>query len=557
MDVIYDPLPQGKYIRLLEVWVDSRSHELAGKFKLISLDDCTHNYTAISYAWENPAPVSRIRFPDGRSLSLSQTLSGLFDSLRKRHDAFIVWIDALCINQKDLDERASQVRLMGKVYSSAEQVLLWLGASTQETKDAFRFIESKQTLSWPEDWDKEKDFSGLSPLFSLLERPWFQRVWVIQEVTLSDNVLIACGEDTIDFDNFRLCVFGLWKFFEGWYDEGGDDAAVRGLWCMTRLIFIRDEFQDSGAVRYEVLLQAAFHCQATDKRDMVFAFRGIADKDRLVPEPDYTASVEDVYTETAIALLCHGTSLDLLALGGIAVRKQLSELPTWTPDLRHHSYSEPFVPCDRAAWNTGGILQAPPTLVPPNQLRLQVKAFDTVEVTCATFNSYSVTDQQTAVREIFALRQRLPYEVSEELWIDMVASSLIFGLDIDDEPAGPEYREYFNEWLQWLQSSSTQEDLQKISSNKYHRTLGPRINGWKAFLTKQGFFCIGPPVVAAGDEICAVPGCRLPIIVRPDPQASVAEPLHQYILVNWCFVQGLMYGEAIAREQLIEDVLLR
>ena len=143
---------------------------------------------------------------------------------------------------------------------------------------------------------------------------------------------------------------------------------------------------------------------------MIFAFRGIADKDRPVPEPDYTVSVEDV--------------------------------------------------------NTDGILQAPPTLVPPNQLRLQVKAFDTVEMTCATFNSYSVTDQQTVVWEIFSLRQRLPYEVSEELWRDVMTSSLIFGLDIEDEPAGPEYREYFNEWLQWLQSSSTQEDLQIISTNK-------------------------------------------------------------------------------------------
>lgn len=168
-----------------------------------------------------------------------------------------------------------------------------------------------------------------------------------------------------------------------------------------------------------------------------------------------------------------------------------------------------------------------------------------------------MTDQQTAVREIFALRQRLPYKVSEELWIEIVASSLIFGLDIDDEPACPEYREYFNEWLQWLQLSSTQEDLQKISSNKYHRILGPRIDEWKAFLTKQGFFCIGPPVVAAGNEICAVPGCQLPIIVRLDPQASDAEPLPQYILVNCCFVQGLMFGEAITPEQLIKDILLR
>jgi hypothetical protein len=59
----------------------------------------------------------------------------------------------------------------------------------------------------------------------------------------------------------------------------------------------------------------------------------------------------------------------------------------------------------------------------------------------------------------------------------MVAWSLIFGLDIDDDPAGPEYREYFKEWLKWLQSSSTQADLAKINSNKYQRTIRVRIDG--------------------------------------------------------------------------------
>jgi hypothetical protein len=76
-------------------------------------------------------------------------------------------------------------------------------------------MELKQTLSQPDDWDLEKDFSGLESLFTILERPYFQRVWVIQEVTLSNNVLMACGSDRMDFDNFRLCIFAMWKFFEG------------------------------------------------------------------------------------------------------------------------------------------------------------------------------------------------------------------------------------------------------------------------------------------------------------------------------------------------------
>jgi hypothetical protein len=555
MDLTYNPLPQGNYIRLLEVCQDSLSHELICKFNIVCIDDCRHIYTAISYAWGSQAPVSRIRFSDGQSIPLSFTLSTLFDSLRKNNRSFTLWIDAICINQNDTVEKSSQVRLMGQIYSCAEQVLLWLGESNQETQDAFRFMESKQTLSWSDDWDLEENLLGLESLFSILERPYFQRVWVIQEVALSDDVLMVCGNDRIDFGIFRICVFAVWKFFEGWGDLDVYSDARRGLSCATEMISIRDEYQDAGAVRYEKLLQAALHCKATDYRDMVFAFRGIGDNDRPVPNPDYNASVEDVYIKTAIALLSHGTSLDSLALSGVGFRQRPSGLPSWVPDLRYHSYDEPFDSCDRASWSTGGPLQVPATIVAPNQLRLQVRVFDSVDVSCAIFNSSSVTEQKTAMEGVLSLKQKLPSDVSQQSWLDVVAWSLIFGLDIEDDPAGPEYREYFNEWLEWLQSSSTEEDLAKINNNKYQRTIGIRIDGWKAFMTKRGSFCIGPPGVAVGDLVCVVPGCRFPLILRSNKIGSDNESHSRYILVSWCFVQGIMHGEAMELGHLLDVVL--
>lgn len=565
----YDPLPSGTHIRLLKIRLDWLTRELVCKFKTVSLDR-KPKYKAISYAWGDPTPVRTIKFSDGQSFPLSATLSDLFDSLRKSNDTSLVWIDALCINQKDDVEKAAQVSLMGRVYSSALQVLLWLGNSTQGTIDAFRFMQPKQKLSWPEDWEKLEDLSGLDSMFALLERPWFQRVWVIQEVILNDNVVMVCGDNLIDFDNFRICVFAVWKFAQDWSKYDDESPALRGLWCVTRLLFMRDEYQDSGAVRYEILLQAAYHCQATDKRDMVFAFKGIADKKILVPEPDYkvsiqdpnySAAVEEVYTKTAIALLCHGASLDVLALGGIAVRKYSSNLPTWVPDLRHHSYSEPFVPCERLAWDTGGTLQVAP-VVSQDQLRLQINPFDVVMAISIVFDSLSVIDQKSALREILAMREILPYTISEHDWLDKVAESLTFGLDIEDEPVElADYREDFNEWLAWLQSSSDQDDLQKITSNKYYRTIAPRVDGWKAFLTQRGFFCIGPPSVQERDMLCTAPGSRFPLVLRSDPKASDSEPLPECILVSWCFVHGLMhygvYNNATTPQQKTVHILLR
>jgi hypothetical protein len=288
---------------------------------------------------------------------------------------------------------------------------------------------------------------------------------------------------------------------------------------------------------------------------MVFAFQGIGGSDRPVPDPDYNALVEDVYIKTAIALLCHGTSLDSLALSGVGFREQPSNLPSWVPDFRYHSYGEPFVPCDRASWSTGGSLEVLATIVPPNQLRLQVRVFDFVDVNCAKFNSFSMTEQKTAMEGVLSLKQRLPYNVSQESWLDVVAWSLIFGLDINDVLAGPEYREYFNKWLKWLQSSSTQANLAKINNNKYKRTIRMRIDRWKAFMTKRGSFCIGSPKVAVGDMICVVLGCRFPLILRSNKTGSNDESCSRYILISWCFVQGIMQGKDMALGQIL-DVLL-
>lgn len=61
--------------------------------------------------------------------------------------------------------------------------------------------------------------------------------------------------------------------------------------------------------------------------------------------------------------------------------------------------------------------------------------------------------------------------------MEIVAWSLILGLDIDDEPAGPEYLKYFHDWVTWLELSSSQDDLENIKANPYQRTLGMRIDG--------------------------------------------------------------------------------
>ncbi|KAL0944475.1 uncharacterized protein CTRU02_202362 [Colletotrichum truncatum] len=566
MGGIYSPLPPGNFIRLLKV--RRERDELICNFKVVCLSDCDEEYIALSYAWEDPAPVRILQFDGGKSLSLNQTLSDLIDTLALPRRPFTLWVDALCINQHDISERESQVQLMNEVYSTATKVLLWLGASNAESQAAFRFMTFMEDHSWPDGWEQQshETLSQVQTVFHLLARPWFRRTWVIQEVVLGDDVVVMCGNDAVHFFTFERCVWGIWKYFEALGDYADDHLAVRGLWNVTRLLDIREEFWEHGEIRFERLVETAYHCEASDPRDMVFGFLGIADNTRPVPEPTYTAPFEDVYRWTAEALLCHGKSLDLLALSGVARRILPSDLPTWVPDLRNRGLEEPLVPCDRASWDAGGPVEVMPTKEGAGCLRLRVKLIDVVVRTCPPFTSNSVVKQQAAMRDILALRHVLPKVISENEWNGVLATSLIMGLDIDDQPAGPEYREYFGEWLQWLLSSRSDADLQNIKGNRFQRTIGPRIDDWKACLTREGYLCMVPQAVEPGEVLCVVPGCRLPILlrsVRPahggsgDPRAPEEKELNEYILVSWCFAQGLMYGESPAQRKPATEIFLR
>ncbi|KAH7196263.1 heterokaryon incompatibility [Fusarium oxysporum] len=75
-------------------------------------------FSALSYAWGDPLPRKRI-ICSGRAVEIGPSLHNALVNIRSRQYRRLVWADALCINQNDITERASQVRLMGEIYSAA------------------------------------------------------------------------------------------------------------------------------------------------------------------------------------------------------------------------------------------------------------------------------------------------------------------------------------------------------------------------------------------------------------------------------------------------------
>lgn len=144
-----------------------------------------HLYDALSYVWgseEDKQPIF-IRLDDKvdgstenyRRLLVTANLRAALSHLRDRFLERVIWIDAVCINQKDDDEKGRQVQSMAKIYACANRVIVWLGEAASDSDKALIAIRkvAKARRESP-----IIDKPTLQAIFALLERQWFQRIWV-------------------------------------------------------------------------------------------------------------------------------------------------------------------------------------------------------------------------------------------------------------------------------------------------------------------------------------------------------------------------------------------
>lgn len=107
-----------------------------------------------------------------------------------------IWIDSICIDQNNVEERDQQVSIMADIFRSAESVYVWLGRGDEDTSYAIEHIRdhNPQTIFVPITFSQ-----GVEKLFHASY--WTQR-WVIQEFALADNLVIACGKQRTTWDQF-------------------------------------------------------------------------------------------------------------------------------------------------------------------------------------------------------------------------------------------------------------------------------------------------------------------------------------------------------------------
>jgi hypothetical protein len=415
----YRCVPKDQDIRLLKVHDEVLQFPDGKTQKKCSLIYCAFHripqYVALSYTWgcpiEDPIYMKEYKEPkpwiladneeyfrvsynkeDGIGRSLYEALKRLTEN--NYEPVQLIWIDQLCINQDDLEERASQVGLMDMIYNCCEKVIVWLGEELGRDIAEFRALHRKLVPSISyflmindpialgrDDWDhtnvcerlnldpQDFQFDWHAYYQFFLERRWFTRAWVVQEVAFAPEVRFFCGKD--EFHLYELATIpiffsstGLSSYFFG--SIGGEDHTKPKPW-MKILQFsqlqrfnaeLGSECQKKYAEIYRVPRDCAGYAvfldclgmlrgmDASDNRDRIFAALGFLKRGLSVDvnpqlKADYkaTTTVEGTYIKTAAVLLQCLPELTLLSYVEDLSKRRLTSLPSWVPDFTVSSHN--------------------------------------------------------------------------------------------------------------------------------------------------------------------------------------------------------------------------
>jgi hypothetical protein len=493
----YQPLPETRCIRLLKI-VDANSATLAVQVQVFALN-ALPKYQALSYTWGKATrtkkggnEVSDRGIPhditcDSSTLSVTENL---FDALCElgqlgRFDYY--WIDAICIDQGNLKERSSQVLLMGEIYASAQQVVVWLGKDTTDLGDILWtnqvFIDFVHSH---DDWDfltmPPFDPEMLCQLGISAQRwtkywksygrfyrrhRWFSRAWITQEVAMASKIVVRCGQATLDFERMAEVSIILRYSINWWAEliESGPgkpsistDATQLAL---TRRIVQRGGPEEASMKRCALglgadspehqwycflyyLITFARNFEASDLHDKIYAVLGIASRflpaDLDIPViPDYSLSVPEIYSRTSALLLKHVPRLQLLSQVECSTSRQLEGLPSWSPDYSCYINKMPLTlflhgttAIQECCFHVCGALEAdcrPRCRVSGSVLMLEGKSLDTIVSVTPPIETHIM--QQPSIEPLFDICLGLDemYRMTQQdrlevLWRTIIADSI-------------------------------------------------------------------------------------------------------------------------------------
>lgn len=570
-------------IRLLTLLPGKPKDEIQCSLQIEPLDNLPA-FDALSYAWGDhnvTEPIIVENEPHQATVNLVMALR----NLRKRKKRRLLWVDALCINQGDLDEKNTQVPLMAKIYSVSTHVIAWLGPSTPEIELYSQWAQTYvaksykiSSVSWLA-WDAAAFFSNTldeknyvkrlkahQGFWQLLGLPYWRRMWTYQEyqlaraepVCICGNVIINCSELDTSLDLItRLCFVDNERYL--YHGEIVSEEYSKATELVSGALGLQSiAYRKLTDQSMFLLLWRTTERECSDPLDKFYSLYGLCPGIQAVYPPDYQKTPETVHRETTAYIINHedvGNVYTSFGMRGNALDDE--SVPSWVPAFGQSSRSKSrnLHPTINFYGNIDN---------PAEEHYLRHGSFDDqLSNASAAATDDTLTILHLPARDLCGCQVTLRFGDQYDDVLDKIQCLL------RDDPASPKYNATGRVTREKIARLCVANDMYSIrysdaeflaefdrlflmkEQRRSHEGLlddlaltceqaVQTLKGKTLFTTDGGLLGIGVGAINDGDILILAPEVKFPLLLRPKDRVSTDGVRGQHRLVGTAYVDGVM-----------------
>jgi hypothetical protein len=585
----YTPLQSDRHIRLLQILTNG--DELNGDDQMptcamiqreLPREVKELDFEAVSYTWGKPDRVAGLTISGGPGIiGLTANLTEALPYLAKHSRSSLLWIDQLCIDQGNMEEKSKQIGIMHEIYKAADRVIIWLGQEDEDchsckkwliyindfllglpnadmtSYDSRTFNKSTRTIEIERNFTSPDTESLWAPAIRRFwKRPWFTRGWVVQEFLLAKDQVFLTGNTIFNMRELADLV----NVNPGTGSEAAEETSSSYWYLMLLKWWPLPDPQPLRFIRLMYLCGQKF--QTSELGDQLYAFLGMLDEIDSAFRPDYSISLRLNFTRFAAVLAQHFGSLDFLSLWSVnsdafleRTPADLRRLPSWVPSWSDATFSVPFrlavggsrYAQDKILWNAAkgrrhrhddqncgaGVT---------GRLLVRGRIIDSLDaISTADFYKHTDVDHEYLRFLVDQIKQDL-HALEHWTEVDMVDFLNIASYN-GEQP-----------WLTAKQVLGEEGRFEELSPEFCAKMgIGRSVMG-----THQGRTGLAPAIgtklqsgEVKGSVIAILHGCIVPVMLN-----VLNEERNEYQLVGDCYVEGIMHGEAVTWEESEADILV-
>jgi hypothetical protein len=556
----YTTIDPFRQIRILELAPGAGNDALQGEFIVVDLHSPSP-YIALSHHWDRKLSTDEIIFPHG-SFRVSKSVAGALRHLRCALEPRRLWIDSICINQVSKKEKDAQVKIMGEIYRQATSTRVWLGEASRSTGRAFSAIQMlaagvggpTSKVSSSEWWAHLRDSGILSlsaadrdALNSLVDRGWFDRTWVLQEVALARMVVVHCGQFSCNWQLLENIVYVIH------YSIGFLALGLRQLNKLVSFAEIIRPFRNSTQTLWDLLESTSWH-DTSNPLDKVYALLGLAsDAQDFLHLVDYDKDPETLFLE----VFQHYLSVHrpgILNQAGDAAWHVHKTIPSWAKDWCTVNTTSSFFRSGRnhEKFALEGLR---PTISGDGKI-LRIRGFVIDQVTFIRGSAIGIYHRTSCryLRRWQSVALKHESYLTGQPSIDAFLQTLVAGA-AHDLSMFDNSHDFVSALYKWLRNGSINTKQSEwsdadIAIYRFWQNMASVCHDKTFFKTHSGFIGLGSYFLRPGDLMVELHNGTTPFALRPAANGC-------YTLVGDAYMHGIMEGPVVtAGRKIIEFALV-